>query len=278
MATETKQTLIELSDIRKEYLMGSELLQALGGVSLRINQGEYVAIMGTSGSGKSTLMNVVGCLDKPTSGKYLLEGQEVQTLDDDALAAVRNSTIGFIFQQFNLLPQLTALENVMLPLTYAGVKKAERMERAKECLKLVGLAERMHHRPNQLSGGQQQRVSIARALANNPRLLLADEPTGALDSNTAADIMRLINALVESGVTVVIVTHDAEVASHARRVIHIKDGHIIKDTAAGELDGDSACAPQTEQVSLQQISNVETAPLSAVPDCTSNSFAPSYSD
>lgn len=279
MTTDVKKPLIDLSDIRKEYLMGSELLQALGGVSLSINQGEYVAIMGTSGSGKSTLMNVVGCLDKPTSGKYLLEGQEVQTLGDDELAIVRNSTIGFIFQQFNLLPQLSALENVMLPLTYAGIKKSERLERAKECLQLVGLGERMHHRPNQLSGGQQQRVSIARALANNPRLLLADEPTGALDSNTAADIMRLINALVESGVTVVIVTHDAEVASHARRVIHIKDGHIIKDTGVTEEGADSACAPQTEGVSLQQTqSHVETAPLSAVPNCTNNSFAPSCSD
>lgn len=263
--------LIELDGIRKEYLMGSELLQALAGVDLTIGQGEYVAIMGTSGSGKSTLMNVVGCLDKPTSGRYLLEGQEVQSLDDDSLAMVRNSTIGFIFQQFNLLPQLSALENVMLPLTYAGVKKAERLERAKESLALVGLAERMHHRPNQLSGGQQQRVSIARALANQPRLLLADEPTGALDSNTAADIMRLIDALVKSGVTVVVVTHDAEVASHARRVITIKDGRIVSDTAA------TACSTAAEQVSFSTEAS-SSDKLPSVSDCTNNSFAPSYSD
>lgn len=237
--------LIDLQNIRREYVMGSEILHALGGVSLTIGQGEYVAIMGTSGSGKSTMMNVVGCLDKPSSGNYLLEGQAVQALDDDALAIVRNSTIGFVFQQFNLLPQLSAMENVMLPLTYAGMGRPQRMERAKECLTLVGLGDRMHHRPNQLSGGQQQRVSIARALANKPRLLLADEPTGALDSNTAADIMRLINALVESGVTVVLVTHDAEVASHARRVITLKDGHIVSD-----VNNAPACVSPAEAVSL----------------------------
>lgn len=269
----SKTPLIQLEAIRKEYRMGSELLHALGGVDVSIQQGEYVAIMGTSGSGKSTLMNVVGCLDKPTSGRYLLEGQEVQSLDDDSLAGVRNATIGFIFQQFNLLPQLSALENVMLPLTYAGMKKAERLERAKECLTLVGLGDRMHHRPTQLSGGQQQRVSIARALANKPRLLLADEPTGALDSNTAADIMRLINALVESGVTVVIVTHDAEVASHARRIITIKDGHITSDKTSDR----GSCAASTEQVSLQSGSHAPDN-MPTVPDCTSNSFVPSYSD
>lgn len=220
---------IELHDITKTYQLGSEPLHALRGVSLAIQEGEYVAIMGTSGSGKSTLMNIIGCLDKPTSGEYLLDQKPVQHSTEDELAKVRNSTIGFIFQQFNLLPQLTALQNVSLPLTYAGVPKEQRQLRAEHVLKLVGLGDRMHHKPTQLSGGQQQRVSIARALANSPRILLADEPTGALDSQTSAEIMALINELVAKGMTVVVVTHDPETAAHAQRVVRVKDGSILSD-------------------------------------------------
>jgi putative ABC transport system ATP-binding protein len=221
--------LIDFKDITKTYILGSEPVHALKGVSLAIEEGEYVAIMGTSGSGKSTLMHIIGCLDRPTDGVYMLNGQAVQNLSEDELAVVRNNTIGFIFQQFNLLPQMTALKNVVLPLTYGGVSKIERQERGEEVLKLVGLGDRIGHKPTQLSGGQQQRVSIARALANRPKILLADEPTGALDSATAADIMRLINELVEGGMTVVLVTHDAEIAAHARRVVRVKDGEIISD-------------------------------------------------
>lgn len=226
--------LIELNDITKVYELGSEPLYALKGVSLTIKEGEYVAIMGTSGSGKSTLMNIIGCLDRPTQGEYLLEEKPVQECMEDELARVRNSTLGFIFQQFNLLAQLSALDNVMLPLTYAGMAKQQRRERAEHVLSLVGLADRMHHRPNQLSGGQQQRVSIARALANNPRILLADEPTGALDSHTAAEIMNLIDELVAGGMTVIVVTHDPETASHAQRVIRVKDGVVLSDETQKE--------------------------------------------
>jgi putative ABC transport system ATP-binding protein len=221
--------LIELTDITKEYILGAEPFYALKGVSLTVNPGEYVAIMGASGSGKSTLMNIIGCLDKPTDGHYILDGKAVQECTDDELSRVRNQMIGFIFQQFNLLPQLTAIQNVMLPLTYAGISKEQRRLRAEHVLKQVGLGDRMFHRPTQLSGGQQQRVSIARALANQPRLLLADEPTGALDSNTSAEIMSLINDLVIAGMTVVIVTHDPETAAHARRMVRVKDGLIVSD-------------------------------------------------
>jgi putative ABC transport system ATP-binding protein len=221
--------LIEFKDITKTYILGSEPVHALRGISLSIGQGEYVAIMGASGSGKSTMMHIIGCLDRPTSGQYLLDSQAVQELSEDDLAVVRNQAIGFIFQQFNLLPQMTALQNVVLPLTYAGKAKAERIGRGEEVLKLMGLGDRMGHRPTQLSGGQQQRVSIARALANSPKILLADEPTGALDSHTAADIMKLIGDLVVGGMTVVVVTHDAEVASHAKRVVRVKDGEIMSD-------------------------------------------------
>jgi putative ABC transport system ATP-binding protein len=221
--------LIELTDITKEYILGGEPFYALKGVTLTVNQGEYVAIMGASGSGKSTLMNLIGCLDKPTDGHYVLDGKPVQDCTDDELSRVRNQMIGFIFQQFNLLPQLTALQNVMLPLTYAGINKEQRLLRAEHVLKQVGLGDRMFHKPTQLSGGQQQRVSIARALANQPRLLLADEPTGALDSNTSAEIMALISDLVQGGMTVVIVTHDPETASHARRMVRVKDGLIVSD-------------------------------------------------
>jgi len=221
--------LIEFKEITKTYILGSEPVHALKGVNLTIEQGEYVAIMGTSGSGKSTMMHIIGCLDKPTSGQYVLDSQAVQDLSEDELAMVRNQAIGFIFQQFNLLPQMTALQNVVLPLTYAGKPKAERISRGEEVLRQVGLGDRIGHKPTQLSGGQQQRVSIARALANHPKILLADEPTGALDSHTAADIMKLIDELVASGMTVVVVTHDAEIAAHARRIVRVKDGVIISD-------------------------------------------------
>lgn len=221
--------LIQFKDITKTYILGSEPVHALKGISLSIEQGEYVAIMGTSGSGKSTMMHIIGCLDRPTSGQYLLDSLAVQNLSEDELAVVRNQAIGFIFQQFNLLPQMTALQNVVLPLTYAGKAKDERISRGEEVLRLVGLQDRLGHKPTQLSGGQQQRVSIARALANQPKILLADEPTGALDSHTAADIMKLIDQLVKSGMTVVVVTHDAEIAGHAKRVVRVKDGEIISD-------------------------------------------------
>lgn len=221
--------LITLENIVRIYQMGDEPLYALKHLTLSIDQGEYVAIMGTSGSGKSTLMNIVGCLDRPTSGNYVLNGRDVLSLDDDELAGLRNTTIGFVFQQFNLLSSMSAMENVMLPLTYAGVKREQRLLRAEHVLNQVGLGGRMHHRPNQLSGGQQQRVSIARALANSPRLLLADEPTGALDSHTAQEIMALFNELVDKGITVVLVTHDHDTANHARRIVRMRDGEIISD-------------------------------------------------
>lgn len=227
--------LIEIRDLSKVYTLGGEPLYALNGVNLTVEEGEYIAIMGTSGSGKSTMMNIIGCLDKPSSGQYLLSGTPVQDLSEDELAVVRNSTIGFVFQQFNLLPRMSALKNVMLPLTYAGAPRQKRLERAQEVLKMVGLADRMDHKPTQLSGGQQQRVSIARALANEPKILLADEPTGNLDSNMAQEIMTLINNLVSSGMTVVLVTHDPETARHARRVVRLKDGKIISDERLNSL-------------------------------------------
>ncbi len=221
--------LLALRSVCKTYMLGGEPVHALKNIDLTIEAGEYVAIMGASGSGKSTLMNVIGCLDRPTSGDYFIAEKSVQSYDEDELAKVRNQMIGFIFQQFNLLPQMSALKNVALPLTYAGVPKEERMERAKEVLRMVGLADRMDHKPSELSGGQQQRVSIARALANRPKLLLADEPTGALDSHTAEEIMAIANHLVLEGMTVVLVTHDADVANHARRIVRVKDGVIVSD-------------------------------------------------
>jgi putative ABC transport system ATP-binding protein len=223
------EPLIKLTDVTRMYELGGEPLPALAGVSLSINHGEYVAIMGASGSGKSTMMNIVGCLDRPTTGEYLLEGKSIGECTEDELAEIRNSTVGFVFQQFNLLSRMSALENVMLPLTYAGVSREQRLLRAEYVLKQVGLGERMHHRPSQLSGGQQQRVSVARALANHPRLVLADEPTGALDSHTAKEIMGLLDELVSKGITVVLVTHDADVGNHADRIIRLRDGLIISD-------------------------------------------------
>jgi putative ABC transport system ATP-binding protein len=215
--------------IKREYDMGGEIVRALRGIDLAIGRNEYIAIMGPSGSGKSTLMNIIGCLDTPNGGEYWLNGQMVSTMSDDQLARVRNKEIGFVFQTFNLLPRATALHNVELPLVYAGMGSDERKRRAKEALEKVQLADRMDHRPNELSGGQRQRVAIARALVNNPSMLLADEPTGNLDSATSEEIMKVFENLANSGQTVVMVTHEADIAAHARRVVVLRDGLISTD-------------------------------------------------
>src|SRR5207342_974033 len=221
--------LIETHDLWKKYLMGEEEIHALRGVSISIQRGEYVAIMGPSGSGKSTLMNLVGCLDTPSKGSYLLNNKEVASMNDDELARIRNEEIGFVFQTFNLLPRATALHNVELPLVYAGVTGKLRVERAKQALEKVELMSRASHRPNELSGGQRQRVAIARALVNNPSILLADEPTGNLDSKTGTEIMALFERLHQSGNTIVLVTHEADVAAYAYRTIHVRDGQVEND-------------------------------------------------
>ena len=221
--------LIETVDLWKTYVMGTEEIHALRGVSIGIERGEYVAIMGPSGSGKSTLMNLIGCLDTPSKGTYSLNNKQVGLMNDDELARIRNEEIGFVFQTFNLLPRATALHNVELPLIYAGVHSKTRIERANTALAKVELADRTGHRPNQLSGGQRQRVAIARALVNNPSILLADEPTGNLDSKTGVEIMSLFARLHESGNTIVLVTHEPDVAAHAHRTIHIRDGQVEKD-------------------------------------------------
>jgi putative ABC transport system ATP-binding protein len=221
--------LIETRDLWKTYVMGEEEIHALRGVSIEIERGEYVAIMGPSGSGKSTLMNLIGCLDTPSKGSYLLNDKQVREMNDNELARIRNQEIGFVFQTFNLLPRASALQNVELPLVYAGVTSKERQIRAKAALDKVELSSRMTHRPNELSGGQRQRVAIARALVNNPSILLADEPTGNLDSKTGSEIMALFARLHEAGNTIVLVTHEADVASFAKRVIHVRDGQVEKD-------------------------------------------------
>ena len=221
--------LIETIDLWKTYVMGAEEIHALRGVTIQMERGEYVAIMGPSGSGKSTLMNLIGCLDTPTKGSYLLNGKQVGQMNDNELARIRNEEIGFVFQTFNLLPRATALHNVELPLVYAGVPAKDRQERAKAAIDKVELTSRMTHRPNELSGGQRQRVAIARALVNNPSILLADEPTGNLDSKTGAEIMHLFERLHKAGNTIIIVTHEADVASFAYRTVYIRDGQVEND-------------------------------------------------
>lgn len=229
------ESIIKLEDIQKSYFMGSQAIPVLKGITLDILKNEYVALMGPSGSGKSTLMNILGCLDSPTGGKYILNGKDVSKMLDDDLATVRNTEIGFVFQQFNLLPRLTAVENVALPLVYAGIGKKERLERAMEALKKVDLADRSHHKSNELSGGQIQRVAIARALVNNPSILLADEPTGNLDSKTSVEVMRVFGKIQDAGNTVVIVTHEEDIAGYAHRIVRLRDG-LIESDKVKELD------------------------------------------
>ena len=224
-----RPTLIEMTDIEKTYVVGEEKVRALRGVTFNIDRGEYVAIMGPSGSGKSTLMNLIGCLDTPTAGKYRLNGHPVEEMNDDELARVRNREIGFVFQTFNLLARTNALAQVELPLIYAGLPRKERRDRALRALEQVGLTDRMHHNPNELSGGQRQRVAIARALVTGPSLLLADEPTGNLDSRTGEEIMALFDQLNREGNTIVLVTHEEFIADHARRIVRLFDGHIVED-------------------------------------------------
>ena len=231
-AAPEKDWIIVTRGITRQYEMGGEIVRALRGVDLAVRRNEYVAIMGPSGSGKSTLMNLIGCLDTPSSGEYWLNGKQVSTMSDDALAHVRNKEIGFVFQTFNLLPRATALQNVELPLVYAGISSGERKKRARHALERVQLADRMSHKPNELSGGQRQRVAIARALVNEPSILLADEPTGNLDSQTSEEIMRVFESLSEQGQTVIMVTHEPDIAAHARRVVVLRDGVIASDDSA----------------------------------------------
>src|SRR6202035_2916209 len=220
---------IDIENITKDYVMGEEIVRALRGVSLQIHTNEYIAVMGPSGSGKSTLMNMLGCLDTPTSGRYEFNGRNVSAMDDDELAAIRNREIGFVFQTFNLLPRSDSLRNVELPLIYAGLDPDTRRERATQVLRDVGLGDRLHHKPNELSGGQRQRVAIARALVNDPSIILADEPTGNLDSNTGEEIMALFEDLYQRGNTVILVTHEADIANHARRTVRLRDGAVASD-------------------------------------------------
>jgi putative ABC transport system ATP-binding protein len=230
--------LIELHDVHKTYEMGSEVVRALDGVSLEVKPGEYLAVMGPSGSGKSTLMNVVGCLDRPSAGTYVLNGEPVQDFDEQELAAVRNREIGFVFQTFNLLSRTDALHNVELPLIYSGLARKERRQQAERALEQVGLADRMRHQPSELSGGQRQRVAIARALVNNPSILLADEPTGNLDSTTSQEIMELFDQLQDEGNTVILVTHEKDIAQHTNRQVQLMDGRVVSDVAVPETTGE----------------------------------------
>jgi len=223
------QPLIKITNIKRDFVLGSEIIYVLKGIDLEINKGEYVALMGPSGSGKSTLMNLLGCLDTPTSGSYILNGKDVSQMDDDELADIRNTEIGFVFQTFNLMPRTTALDNVALPMVYAGYSKTDRNTRATEVLKQVGLDDRMDHKPNELSGGQRQRVAVARALVNKPSIILADEPTGNLDSKTSEEIMNLFNEIHANGNTVILVTHEEDIAAHAHRIIRLRDGLVEKD-------------------------------------------------
>lgn len=222
--------IIEIKDIKRNFALGSEVVYVLKGVNLEIRKGEYVALMGPSGSGKSTLMNILGCLDTPTSGHYTLNGKDVSEMDEESLAEVRNKEIGFVFQTFNLLPRTTALDNVALPMVYAGKSKTERNQRAAEVLKQVGLEDRMDHHPNQLSGGQRQRVAVARALVNHPSIILADEPTGNLDTKTSIEIMALFDEIHANGNTVILVTHEEDIAAHAHRIVRLRDGVVESDT------------------------------------------------
>ncbi len=224
-------SLIEIKNLVKNYTVGLQVVRAIRSISLQIEKNEYVAIMGPSGSGKSTLMNIIGCLDTPTSGEYFLNDNLVGKLNDDKLAEIRNREIGFVFQTFNLMPRYTALENVMLPMVYAGKSRIVREKRATEVLTNVGLSDRMKHRPNELSGGQRQRVAMARALVNNPSIILADEPTGNLDSKTSEEIMNLLNQIHENGNTVIVVTHENDIAAYAKRIIKLNDGQVESDTA-----------------------------------------------
>jgi putative ABC transport system ATP-binding protein len=224
-----QKPIIELKDVHRTYQMGNQTVRALDGANLTVYPNEYVAIMGPSGSGKSTMMNIIGCLDVPSKGTYILNGQDVSDMDDDQLAAARNREIGFVFQTFNLLPRVDCLQNVELPLIYAGHSRSERREMAANALRSVGLGDRMDHKPNELSGGQRQRVAVARALVNNPSILLADEPTGNLDSKTGIEIMHLFEALYKSGNTILLVTHEEEIARHARRIVRLRDGRIETD-------------------------------------------------
>ncbi|MEC4117381.1 ABC transporter ATP-binding protein [Myroides phaeus] len=224
-----RETIIDVKDIKRNFKLGTETVKVLKGVNLQIEKGDYVALMGPSGSGKSTLMNILGCLDTPSSGEYILNGKDVSSLNDDQLAEIRNKNIGFVFQTFNLLPRTTALDNVALPMVYAGYSKAERNERATEVLTQVGLSDRMDHHPNQLSGGQRQRVAVARALVNRPAIILADEPTGNLDTKTSIEIMGLFDEIHANGNTVILVTHEEDIAEHAHRIIRLRDGVIESD-------------------------------------------------
>jgi len=238
----TGPMVIDIENITKDYVMGEEIVRALRGVSLQIRRNEYLAVMGPSGSGKSTLMNMLGCLDTPTSGRYEFNGRNVADMDDDELAAIRNREIGFVFQTFNLLPRANSLRNVELPLIYAGMDPEARQERATQALTDVGLGDRIQHKPNELSGGQRQRVAIARALVNNPSIILADEPTGNLDSKTGEEIMALLEDLYQRGHTIILVTHERDIAAHARRTIHLRDGVIEMDHAGFIPELDAAVA------------------------------------